>query len=79
MVTRDGVTSPWLTAEECALYMNKSVNKVNAWVRSGALDSRAEPDSKRGVLIHVSKVDAMIDGWPSGAKIPPEMQEAEIT
>lgn len=80
MVTRGQVTTPWLTVEECALYMHKRVNKVQQWVRSGKLKSRAEPGSERGVLIHVSDADEMIKSWPSGSKLPSSMRKAaEVT
>lgn len=69
-MAKSEVVSPWLTVGECAVYMRRSKDKVTEWVKSGVLESHVEPGAKRGTLIHMEDVDALIRSWPNAATVP---------
>ncbi len=64
----DALASPWLTPAQAAHYMHKRESVVTQMIRSGRLESRRDPDSERGTLVHRDWCDALILSWDSGAK-----------
>lgn len=63
----------WFTPEGAAKHLHVSEKLIYETVRSGKLESHAKP-SGRGVLIPESALDALVMSWPSGAKVPEQLQ-----
>ena len=63
----------WYTPEGAARARHMRESSVAKLIRSGELESHAKP-SGRGVLVSERAIDALVESWPSGAKVPGQIQ-----
>lgn len=62
----------WFTTESAAKHIHMSVSYVSNAVRSGELESHKKPT--RGALISEEALDALVQSWPSAAKVPESLR-----